>query len=119
MQLNTFSEVMPLLREKKSNIDFDAVSRFLGHYRSGHFIYPGAMHRSLKMPIIDVYEVLEICAENGYIEQCMEVYCPYCRRFTENIYKTLMEIPDELYCPHCDNVIEDPSRYAIIIYRVK
>ena len=119
MQSNIFAKLAPLLKEKKSNIDCDAVIRFLGHYGSGQWIYPGVLHRNLKISIKEVYEVLELCAENGLIEQYLEIYCPFCQRFTGNIYKTLLEIPEELNCIHCDNEIQDPSKYAIIIYRVK
>lgn len=119
MQSNTFAKLAPLLREKKSNIDCDAAIAFLGLYRSGQWIYPGAMHRSLKISIENVYEVLELCVEEGLIEQYMEIYCPFCQRFTGYFYKTIMEIPEDVFCPHCDNEIQVPIKHAIIIYRVK
>lgn len=119
MQSNIFAKLAPLLKEKKSNIDCDATIEFLGHYRSNQWIYPGAMHNSLKMPIKDVYEVLELCTEKGLTEQFLEIYCPFCQRFTGYICKTIMDIPEEVNCPHCDNEIQTPSKYAVIIYQVK
>ena len=119
MQSNIFAKLAPLLKEKKPNIDCDATIDFLGRYRSGQWIYPGAMHRSLRISIKDVYEVLEWCVEGGIIEQYLEIYCPFCQRFTGSIYKTIMDVPEQVNCPQCDNEIQDPSKHAIIIYRVK
>lgn len=119
MQSNIFAKLAPLLKEKKFNIDCDAAIEFLGRYRSGQWIYPGAMHKSLKISIKDVYEVLELCVEEGLIEQYLDIYCPFCQRFTGYIYKTIMDIPEVVNCPHCDNEIQDPSKHAVIIYRVK
>ncbi len=119
MQSNIFVKVAPLLKEKKYNIDCDAAIEFLGHYRSGQWIYPSAMHRSLRMSITDVYEILELCVDQGLIEQYLEIYCPFCQRFTGYYYKTIMEIPEELNCKHCDNEIQDPVKHAVIIYRVR
>lgn len=119
MQSNIFARVVPLLKEQKSNIDCDAAIEFLGRYRSGQWIYPSALHKSLRMKIIDVYEVLELCSEVGLIEPYLEIYCPHCQRFTGYFYKTLMDIPEELNCIHCDSEIHNPENHAIVIYQVK
>ena len=119
MQSNIFAKLAPLLKEKKFNIDCDTAIEYLGRYRSGQWIYPGAMHRSLKISIKDVYEVLELCVEGGLAERYLDIYCPFCQRFTGFIYKTIMDIPEELNCPYCDNEIQDPSKHAVIIYWVK
>ena len=119
MQSNIFAKLAPLVKEKRLNIDCNAAVEYLERYRSGRWIYPRAMHRSLKTSIKDVYEVLELCVEEGLLEQYLDIYCPFCQRFTGYIYKTIMDIPEELNCPHCDNEIQDPSRHAVIIYRVK
>jgi len=119
MQSNIFAKLAPLLKEKKFNIDCDTAIEYLELYRSGQWIYPGAMHRSLKISINDVYEILELCAEGGLAERYLDIYCPFCQRFTGFIYKTIMDIPEELNCPYCDNEIQDPSKHAVIIYWVK
>lgn len=119
MQSNIFAKAALLLKEKKFNIDCNAVVNFLNrHYRSGQWIYPDALHRSFKISIVDAYEIMEVCVEAGIVEQNLEIYCPYCQRFTGNYYKTLFDIPDYIECVHCDNEIEKPAEHAIIIYKV-
>ena len=119
MQSNIFAKAVPLLKEKKLNIDCDAVIGFLDqHYRSGQWIYTDALHRSLKIGIVDAYEMMEVCVEAGIVEQNLQIYCPYCQRFTGIYYKTLFDIPEEVGCVHCDNVVEKPAEHAIIIYKV-
>lgn len=119
MQSNVFVKVAPLLKEKKLNIDCDAVVDFLNqHYKSGQWIYPSALHRNLKISIVDAYEIMEMCVETGIVEQYLEIYCPYCQRFTGNYYKSFFDIPEEINCVHCDSEVEKPSEHVIIIYKV-
>lgn len=118
MLSNIFVKVVPLLKEKKSGIDCDAVVDFLGRYKSGDWVYPDAMHRNLKISIKAVYEILEMCSDVGLLEQYLQIYCPVCRRFTGQYYKTLVEIPQEVGCLHCGEDILNPLEHAIIIYRV-
>ncbi len=119
MPSNIFAPMEPLLREKKFNIDYDALFAFLKHYHSKSWVYPGAMHRELGIGIKLVYEILELCVDAGLLEQYLDVYCPSCNRFTANAYKSVTEIPEEVYCPHCDEEIKNPISHAIVIYRVK
>lgn len=118
MRLNIFQKVAPLLKERKFNIDIDAFLYFMGQYTSNDWIYPDALHRELGMAIRDIYDILEVCVDEGIVEQHLEVYCPMCQRFTGNIYKTALEIPEFVNCVHCDTEIENPLRNAIIIYKV-
>ena len=118
MLLNTFVSVRPLLEEKKFSIDYDAVVQFLSRYHSGQFIYPNAMRRELKCDIRIAYEILELCRENELLKPCLEIYCPYCQRFTGDIYEVIGDIPEEVGCVHCDNVVENPLAHAIVIYEV-
>lgn len=119
MPSDIFVKLAPLLKEKKFNIDCDAVVDFLNqHYRSGQWIYPDALHRNLKISIVDAYEVMEVCVEVGIVAQYLQIYCPYCQRFTGNYYKTLFDIPEDIGCVHCDNEVENPAEHAVIIYRV-
>lgn len=118
MQSNIFQKVAPLLKEKKLNIDVDAFLSFMGQYQLGDWIYPSAFHRELGIAIQDVYSALELFVDAGLIEQYLEVYCPNCQRFTGNIYKSALEIPEFVNCKHCDSEIIAPLKHAIIIYRV-
>lgn len=118
MQSNIFAQVAPLLREKKCDIDIDSIIGFLGRYRSGEKIYPSAIHRELKISIVVAYEVLELISDNGLIDPWLEIYCPFCHRFTGYAYKTISELPEEVNCPHCDNEVSNPGRHAVVIYRV-
>lgn len=118
MQSNIFVKVAPLLREKKSNIDTDAFISFMARYRTNSWVYPDAIHRELRIHIKDVYEVLELCVEQGLLEQYLQIYCPKCQRFTGNYYKTALEIPEYANCVHCDEEIGNPLQHAVIIYKV-
>lgn len=119
MQSNIFAKVEPLVREMKLNIDCDGFIAFLNqHYRSGTWIYPSALHRRLKVNIVDVYKILDACEEVGIVEQYLQIYCPYCQRFTGISYQTIFDIPEEVSCINCDNEIQMPSKHAVIIYKV-
>ena len=118
MQSNIFAKAAPLLKEKKFSVDDTAVLTFLNKYYKGNWIYPSALHRELKMDIKEVYELLEICAQQGIIEQYLQIYCPKCQRFTGNCYKTALDIPEFVNCVHCDAEIDNPLQHAIIIYKV-
>ncbi len=116
MLSNIFVKVAPLLEEKKYNTDL--IIGFLGKYKSTQYIYPSAMHRELKIDIKAVYEILELCVEIGLVEQWLEIYCPKCKRFTGQCFKTVEEIPEELYCLNCDEEILHPLKHALVIYKV-
>lgn len=119
MQSNIFAKVEPLVKEMKLSLDCDNFIEFLNqHYRSGKWIYPSALHRSLKVNIVDIYKVLEACEDVGLVQKYLQIYCPYCQRFTGNSYKTIFDIPEEISCVNCDNEIQKPSEHAIIIYKV-
>lgn len=120
MQSNIFAKVEALLKEKKFNIDCDAIINFLNrHYeKSGQFIYPEVLYRNLKVSIIDAYKVMELCVEAGIVEQYLQIYCPCCQRYTGNCYKSLFDIPESINCIHCDSEIDNPKSHAIIIYKI-
>lgn len=118
MQSNIFAKVVPLLKEKKFDIDYDAVAKFLERYRSNDWLYPDAMHRCLKINLRTIYEILEVCIDMGIVEAYLQIYCPHCQKYTGQYYKTISEIPDEIYCMHCDYEILNPLNHAIIIYKV-
>ena len=118
MRLNIFQKAAPSLKEKKLNIDSDAFLSFMGQYQSGDWIYPDALHRELKISLKDIYSALEVFVDCGLTEQYLEIYCPNCQRFTGNIYKTALEIPEIVNCVHCECEILVPLQHAIIIYKV-
>ena len=118
MQSNIYARVAPLLKELPPNLDGKNLEAFLNLYRSDMFIYPSAMQRQLKINIVDVYRILELCVSIGVLEQLLEVYCPRCQRFSGSRYSSLFDIPDEVFCVHCDEVVEQPIHHAIVIYRV-
>lgn len=118
MQSNIFAKVEPLLREKKFNIDCNALVAFFSKYHKNDWVYPDALHRNLNMDIKLVYDILEICVEQNILEQYLQIYCPRCQRFTGSYYKTVFDIPSDVNCVHCDEDIERPLEHAIIIYRV-
>lgn len=118
MQSNIFVKAVPLLKERQFNIDCEKVVEFLGHYKSKDWIYPSAVHRILKLDIKTIYEILEICVETGIIEQYLEIYCPYCNRYTNQWFKTVADVPEELNCLNCDGEIRSPLEHAVVIYRV-
>lgn len=118
MQSNIFVTVEPLLKEKKFNIDCDSLMRFLNRYHHDEWIYPDAMHRNCRINIKEAYEILELCVDNGILEQYLQIYCPRCQRFTGNCYKTVFDIPTDINCVHCGEDVEQPLKHAIIIYKV-
>lgn len=118
MQSNIFAKVEPLLKEKKFNIDCDALINFLNRYHRNDWIYPDAVYRNLKINIKIIYEILELCAEMDILEQYLQIYCPRCQRFTGACYKTVYEVPEAVNCIHCDDEIVQPLEHAIIIYKV-
>lgn len=118
MQSNIFARVEPLLKEKKFNIDTEALIVFLNRYHKNDWIYPDAVYRNLKIDIKIIYEILEFCVDEGILQQYLQIYCPKCQRFTGAYYRTIYEIPDEVNCIHCDDEIVAPLEHAIIIYKV-
>ena len=118
MLSNIFAKVVPLLKEKKFDIDYEVLAKFLERYKPGDWLYPDAMHRNLKMNIKTVYEILELCVDMNTLEQYLQIYCPNCQKYTGQYYKTIAEIPDEINCLHCDYEISNPLNHAIIIYKV-
>lgn len=119
MQSNIFAKVAPLLKEKKLNIDCNAVLEFLEqHYKSGQWVYPDVLNTNLKISIVDAYIVMETCVDAGVAEQNLQIYCPLCQRFTGKHYKSIFDVPDSIECIHCDNEIVRSAEHAIIVYKV-
>ena len=86
MQSNIFAKVAPLLKEKKLNIDCNAVLEFLEqHYKSGQWVYPDVLNTNLKISIVDAYIVMETCVDAGVAEQNLQIYCPLCQDLLVNI----------------------------------
>ena len=118
MLFNTCAQLVPLIKEKKPNINIKALLDFFKYYKQNDWIYPGVLHRKLNISIKDVYDILEVFADQNIVERYLQIYCPECSRYTGDYYKTISEIPDEVCCPHCDQEIEKPLQHTIIVYKV-
>ena len=118
MQLNIFVQAAPLLKEKKSNINYTSIINFLGKYKHGDLIYPSAIRRSLKLDTKDIYDVLELCENSGLVERQLAIYCPNCQRFSGHFYNSLLDIPPYITCKHCDDELVTKVENIIVIYRV-
>ena len=117
MQSNIFLKMAPLLKEKK--YDSKEVLIFLDeHYKSGEWIYPGAIVRGINNDIKDIYEILEECLNQGIVGRYFDIYCSNCCKLTGERYSTFISIPDETFCPHCDSEIKKCYEKALIIYKV-
>lgn len=118
MQSNIYAKVAPLLKETSSEIGVSALEHFLNLYQTGKIIYPSAMNRELKIQIPAVYRILESAVDAGVCKQVLEIYCPYCQRFTGLKFESIFDIPDEMNCIHCDMTIRKPTEHAIVVYKV-
>ncbi|WP_301049693.1 hypothetical protein [Lactobacillus intestinalis] len=118
MQLNIFAKAAPLLREQKFNIDIDTFISFMGHYHHKDWIYPSAIHRSLKIDIKVIYSILELLVRDKYVESYLQIICPNCRRYTGCTYKNIGDVPETLSCMNCDFELEQPLDHAVIVYKV-
>ena len=107
----------PLLKEKKYNSK-DVLIFLDEHYKSGEWIYPGAIGRETNKAMKDIYEILEECLNQGIVGRYFDVYCSSCCKFTGERYSSFISIPEETICPHCDNEILNCYKKALIIYRV-
>lgn len=118
MLQTTLSMLETLL--SSSHMTDDEISIFLqiySHYKVGKWIYPGAMQRISKIPIIKIYSALNILEKERMVESYFEVICTECKHTTAMVYKSLDEIPSEYFCEECNhsgNAIDG----AVLIYKV-
>lgn len=110
---------MPLLEAQNAQIDKNKLEEFFSHYKSGQWIYPDAMHRALHLEYKDIYDILELCAKEKYLEHNIRLLCPLCHKYTGPVYKTLMDVPFEMGCDYDDQLIENPQKYMRVVYKVK
>lgn len=118
MQSNIYAKVAPLLKEIPSELEVGALEHFLNLYQTGRIIYPSAMHRALRIQVTEVYKILESAVDAGVCKHILEIYCPYCQRFTGVKFESIFDVPDEMNCIHCDVTIEKPTEHAIVVYKV-
>lgn len=121
MRVEDFSSIAPLLKEKDIDIDYNALAAFLSRYQPDEWIYPPVLEREFCLDAKTVYEILELCKEHGLVKQYLEVYCPFCQRFTGRRFEYVTGIPDDIVCPYCNKTVAEPKdilQYAIVIYRV-
>lgn len=93
MQSNIYARVAPLLKEIPFNCESKQLESFLNLYHSGNIIYPGAMHRELRLPIKEVYHILEAGTSAGVLKPILEIYCPKCNGFLASGMNTYLIFP--------------------------
>lgn len=87
------------------------------HYKVGQWVYPGAIHRITQIPIISVYEALDVFEKNRLVKSYFEIICTECKHTTGTVYDNINDIPKEYYCDECGH-IGDSIRGAVLIYKV-
>ena len=55
MLSNIFVKVVPLLKEKRFDIDYDALAKFFERYKPGDWLYPDAMHRNIALTVKNIH----------------------------------------------------------------
>lgn len=89
----------------------------LGNYRTGMWLYPGVLKRKLGLSMVEVYDILQVLEQDGFLESYYELYCSECQKTSGIVLKTFNEIPDTFECEMCHEekrAIEN----AVQIYKV-
>ena len=87
------------------------------HYKLDQWIYPGAIHRVTRIPIVSVYEALDIYEKNGLVKSYFEIMCTACKHTTGMVYENINDVPEEYYCDEC-GYIGASIKDAVLIYKV-
>ena len=122
MLSNIFLIKEHLIKEKKFNISdvpLDDILNFISeNYKKNTIIYPSVICRKFKIDVKSAYTILESGVSTGLFSNCLEVYCPYCNKFTGARFNSIADLPTEVYCDYCDEKITDPIRHSVVIYKV-
>lgn len=113
---------LPVLESvlKSNDIDDEKVKIFcdmLLHYRPGQWIYPGAFKRKTHISIEKIYIIFDELEKRNVLESYFEVNCGECKKMLGEVYKTLIEIPEEIYCDNCKKYIAT-KKNTYLIYKV-
>ena len=98
----------------------DEIKTFLdifSHYKVGKWIYPGAIQRISKIPIIKIYSALNILEKETMVESYFEIICTECKHTTAMVYRSLDQIPSEYFCEECSHSGNSVDG-AVLIYKV-
>lgn len=109
-----------ILLQMKTNLSDSCISglvQLLQNYRVNMWLYPGVIKRKLNMSIPDIYEVLQILQEEGYLESYYELYCSHCQKSNGTVIRYFSELPDTFECEVCH--AELPAlENTVLIYKV-
>mgnify|MGYP001075912658 CR=1 FL=1 len=108
------------LLQLKTNLSYLCISNlisFLKNYRVNMWLYLGAIKRKLDLPISDIYRILQILQEEGYLESYYELYCSHCQKSSGVLIKYFSELPDTFECEICHEELSALEN-AILIYKV-
>lgn len=103
-----------------SQLNKNEIGEFINvfkHYTKGKWVYPGAIHRVAKIPIVKVYEALDIMEKDGIVKSYFEVICSECKKTTSIIVHSIDEIPKEYFCDNC-GYEGDAINNAVLIFKV-
>ena len=87
------------------------------HYKTGQWIYPGIFKRKKKISIEKVYIIFNELENMGILASYFEVNCGQCKKTLGEVYKTLVEVPDQIYCENCHEYVEAKAN-TYLIYKV-
>ena len=79
------------------------IDQFISIIKSGDYVFPDALARYLKIPLVDAYLMLQ---KRTDIQAVYAVRCPICQERI-GIFESIEKIPDVVNCIKCDKEIED------------
>ncbi len=119
MLSTTLTHIETLLQTRTNLADLciSNLINLLQNYRVNMWLYPGVIKRKLGISISDVYEVLRILQEEGYLESYYELYCSHCQKSNGIVIRYFSELPNTFECEICH--AELPAlENAVLIYKV-
>ena len=90
---------------------------FLSAYRSGMWLYPGALKRKIGLTTALTYEALREIASHRLINGYYELCCSSCQKSTGQVFETINKLPETFYCELCHNELPSMEN-AVLIYKV-
>lgn len=97
----------------------DKILNFIeNRYKKGDYIYPRVLHKTLKIDLKLIYAVLEQAVCVGLMEQYLQLYCYHCQKSAGKQYKYIVDVPARANCSNCGKEVEQPIKYAVVIYKV-
>jgi len=103
---------IPISEENKIN-----AIEFLNHYKSGQYLYPNVIIRSVKISKDVQPWILKALIDNQLVEEERYYRCSRCASSTASYCKEEYEMLEDLYCEICDDEI-NLDDYEVV-YRIK